>query len=66
MHPCLTLSIIRYGLRVSGAIQGKELHPPQHLVVVAIEKGAFRLFLNVVGQLAYIFIYIHIYIYIYI
>ena len=24
MPPCLTLSIIRYGLRVSGAIQGKK------------------------------------------
>ena len=31
----------QYGSRVSGAIQGKELRPLQHLGVVAIEKGAF-------------------------
>ena len=41
MPPCLTLSIIRYGSRVSGAIQGKELHLTPYLSVVAIEKGAF-------------------------
>ena len=34
--PCLTFSIIRYGSRVTGAIQEKELHPPLHLGVVAI------------------------------
>ena len=28
-------------IKVSGAILGKELHPPLHLGVVAIEKGAF-------------------------
>ena len=28
MPPCLTLNIKRYGLRVSGAIQGKEQRPP--------------------------------------
>ena len=39
---CLTLSIIRYASRVSGRIQGKELHPPLNLGVVAIEKGAFE------------------------
>ena len=38
---CLTLCILRYGSRVSGAIQGKELHRPQHLSVVVIERGAF-------------------------
>ena len=27
---------------VGGSIQGKELHPPLHLGVVAIEKGAFK------------------------
>ena len=32
MPPCLTLSIIMYGSRVSGAIQGKEWCPPLHLV----------------------------------
>ena len=41
MPPCLTLKIIRYGSRVSGAIQGKELHPPLHVSVVANEKEAF-------------------------
>ena len=41
MPPCLKLSIIRYGSRVSGAIQGKELRPSLHHGVVAIEKGGF-------------------------
>ena len=40
MLPCLLLSIIRYESRVSGVIQGKEYHPPLHLTVVTIEKGA--------------------------
>ena len=35
---CLSLSIIRYGSRVSGDNPGKEKHPPLHLSVVAIEK----------------------------
>ena len=48
MPPCLTLSIIRYGSRVSEAIQGKELHPPLHLSVVVIVKGAFQLPSNTV------------------
>ena len=39
MHLCLTLGI-RCKSRVRGAIQGKEKHPPLHLGVVAIEKGA--------------------------
>ena len=43
MPPCLTLSIIKYGLRVSWAIQVKKLRPSQHLDVVAIEKEAFGL-----------------------
>ena len=38
MSPSLTLNIIRYGSRVSEAIQGKGLHLPLHLDVVAIEK----------------------------
>ena len=42
MSPRLTLSIIRYGSEVSGAIQGKEYYPPLHISVVAIEKEAFR------------------------
>ena len=50
----LNTGIIKYGSRVSGAIQGKELHPPPHLGVVAIEKGAFGSLLTMVGQLAHI------------
>ena len=50
---CLKQSIIRYGSRVSGAIQEKESHPPQHLSVVAIEKGAFKWPLTTVGQVMY-------------
>ena len=42
MPPCLTLSIIRDGLRVSGTILGKEEGPLVHLSVVAVEKGAFE------------------------
>ena len=56
MPPFLKLSIIRYGLRVSGAIQGKEYHPPLHLSVVAIEKGALRWSSTWVGQLIYMYI----------
>ena len=41
MPPCLTLSIISYGLRVKYSNQGKELRPSLHFSVVAIEKGAF-------------------------
>ena len=41
MLPCLALSIIWYGLWVSGAIQGNELCSSLHFGVVAIEKGAF-------------------------
>ena len=40
---CLTLSIIRYESKLSGAIQGKEWHPPLHLSVVALGKEAFML-----------------------
>ena len=41
IFPCLTLSIIRYVLRVKWNNPGKEVAPPPHLGVVAIEKGAF-------------------------
>ena len=41
MPPCLTLRIIRYVSRVKWSNPGKELRPPLHLGVVAIEKGAF-------------------------
>ena len=34
----LTLSTIRYGSKVSGALQKKDYHPPSHFSVVAIEK----------------------------
>ena len=57
MPPCLILSIIRYRLRVGGAIQGKEYCSPLHPGVVAIERGAFRLPSTKVGQLLYIYIY---------
>ena len=50
MPPCLTLSIIRYGSRVGGAIQKKEYHPTLHFGVVAIEKRAFRVPLTTIGQ----------------
>ena len=36
----LTLSIIRYGSRVSRATQGKEYHPFSLHLIVAIEKGS--------------------------
>ena len=51
MPPCLTLSIIMYVSRVSGASQEKKLYPPLHLGVVAIEKGAFGSPLTMFGQL---------------
>ena len=38
MPPCLTLSFIRYGSRVKWSNPGKELCPPLHIGVVAIEK----------------------------
>ena len=41
MSPYLKISIIKYGSRVSGTIEGKELCPPLHLGVLAIEKGTF-------------------------
>ena len=41
MLPCLTLGIIRYGLRVKWSNPGNGVAPPIHLIVVAIEKGAF-------------------------
>ena len=34
MSPCLTLSILRYRSRVSGAIQGKEYRLSLHIGVV--------------------------------
>ena len=37
-----THSIIRYGSRVSGAIQGKKSYPPLHLSVVAIKKESLQ------------------------
>ena len=51
MRPCLTLSIIRYGSRVSGAIQGKESRPPLHLDVVSYRKGSLRVTLDYGRQL---------------
>ena len=57
MPPCLTLGILRYKSRVSGAIQGKELRLPLLLSVVANEKGAFGSPPTTVGKLT-IYIYI--------
>ena len=62
MPPCWTLSIIRYGWWVKGAIHGKQVRLPQHFRIVATENGAFGLPLSTVSQLT---IYIYIYIYIY-
>ena len=47
------LNTLHYKLwiRASGAIQGKELCPPLHLDVVAIEKGSFESLLTTIGQL---------------
>ena len=46
MPPCLTLSIIKYGSRVSGAIQGKEKNLSLHLSVAASEKKSLWVGLN--------------------
>ena len=54
----LTLSVIRYGQRVSGAIQRNEYCSHLHLGVVAREKEAFGSPSTTVGQL-YIYIYIY-------
>ena len=39
----LVVSLLKYGSSVSGTIQGKEYHPPQHLGVVAIENGSLQI-----------------------
>ena len=57
VHSYLILSIIWYGSRVRGAIQGKKGHPPLHLSVVAIEKCL--LFALDYGRPTYIYIYIY-------
>ena len=54
MPSCLTLSIIRYGSRVSDAIWGKEKRPSLHLSVAATEKGDFESPSSTVGQLTYL------------
>ena len=55
MPPYLTLSIIKYRSRVSGAIQQKHLRPPLHHDVLAIEKGT-RFLSTTVGQHIYIYV----------
>ena len=55
MLPCLSLSIIRYGSRESGAIKGEVYRPSLILGVVAIEKEAFGSPSTLVGQLMYIY-----------
>ena len=54
MPPCLTLSIINYESKVSGAVLGKELCLTLHRGVEVIEKGCFRLALNY-GRLTYVY-----------
>ena len=56
MPPYLKLSIISYGSRVSGTIQGKENHPSLHLGDVTIKMGAFRSPSTMVTNI-YIYIY---------
>ena len=50
MPLCLTLIIIGYRSMVRRAIQGKELRPPRHLGIEAIENEAFGLPSTPVGQ----------------
>ena len=57
--PCLRLSIIRNGSRVSGAIQVKEQWPPLYLDAEAIEKGFFGSPSTTIGQFTYIIIFIN-------
>ena len=55
MPPCLTLSSVRYGSRVKWSNPGKEYHPPLHLGVVAIEKGAFGSHSTMVANFTFIY-----------
>ena len=59
LNATLSLSIISYRSRASGAIQEKELCPLLHLGVQAIEKGAFGSPSTTVSQFMYIYIYIY-------
>ena len=61
MPPYFTLSIIKYGTRISGAILGMEQRPLLHPGVAAIEKGVFCL-PRLRSDNLYIYIYIYIYI----
>ena len=56
MPPYLTHNIIRYVSRISVIIQGKELRPPRHLGVVAIEKKALCRFRLRSTNLQYIYV----------
>ena len=49
-----------YGSKGKWSNLGKGVAPSPHLGVVAIEKGAFRLFSTMVSQLIYIYIYAHV------
>ena len=60
MPPCFTHTIIKYGSRLSGQIQGEKLCSPLHLVAVAIEKGTFGSHSTMIGQITYLYIYIYI------
>ena len=63
--PCLTLSNIRYILRVKWSNPGEELCPPLHLGVITIEKGAFWSLSTTVAKFTrHICMYIYMFIYI--
>ena len=53
MSPCLILSIIRYGSRVSGEVVGRELRPLLHHDIVGIKKKTSRSTLTTIGQINY-------------
>ena len=59
--PCLTLSIIRYVLRVKGSNPGKGVVPSPAPWCSSYWKGSFWVALDYGHQLYYIYIYIYIY-----
>ena len=61
MPPCLTLSIIRLGSRVKWSNPEKGVAPPQHLDVVAIEKGAFVSPSTKVTNFSFTYFIMHVY-----
>ena len=55
--PCLTLSNIRYVSSIKWSNPEKELHPPQHLGVVAFKKAAFWSPSTTVANVTYFIIF---------